>query len=52
MRMVSVGRGDIETAAHSASVWTLHDGRIVRVKAFQSKADTLEAVGLSRRNLQ
>jgi hypothetical protein len=46
MRVVSVGRDDVETIAHAASAWTLHNGKVTRVKAFQSKADALEAVGL------
>jgi uncharacterized protein len=48
IRMVSVGREEVETLARGANVWTLRDGKITRVKAFQSKAEALEAVGLPR----
>ncbi len=44
MRMVSIGRDEVETVAQAASVWTLHEGKITRVKAFQSRGDALEAV--------
>ena len=46
IRIVSVGRDAVETLAHRADVVTLRDGRITRAKAFQSKAEALEAVGL------
>jgi hypothetical protein len=46
VRIVSVGRDAVETVAYGATVYTLREGRITRVKAFQSKADALEAVGL------
>jgi len=46
-RMTSVGRDEVETVAHAATVFTVHDGKIAHVKAFQSKAEALEAVGLS-----
>jgi ketosteroid isomerase-like protein len=46
IRIVSVGRDSIETLAHAAILITVGDGRITHMKAFQSKADALEAVGL------
>jgi ketosteroid isomerase-like protein len=44
IRMVSVGRDEIETVARAASAFTLREGRVTHVKAFQSKAEALEAV--------
>ena len=46
-RMVSVGRDNIEVAFRAATLVTVGDGKITHMKAFQSKADALEAVGLS-----
>lgn len=46
IRMVSIGRNEIKTVAHAASVWTVRGGKITHVKAFQSKADALAAAGL------
>ena len=46
IRIVSVGRDEIETVARAAVVYTLRDGRITHLKTFQSKADALKAVGL------
>jgi ketosteroid isomerase-like protein len=46
-RMVMVGREEIETVARAATVYTLAEGKITHMKAFQSKADALEATGLS-----
>jgi SnoaL-like domain len=46
VRMVMRGRDEIETVAHSATLYTLSKGKITHAKAFQSKADALEAVGL------
>jgi ketosteroid isomerase-like protein len=46
MKMVMVGRDEIETVAHAANLFTVREGRITHVKAFQGKADALEAVGL------
>jgi ketosteroid isomerase-like protein len=43
-RIVSVGREEIETVAHAATVWTVKQGRIARVVFFQSKDEALEAV--------
>ena len=44
--IVSVGRGEIETVANAAILWTIRDGRVARVKTFQSKADALESIEL------
>jgi hypothetical protein len=46
-RMVMIGRDEIETVAHAATVYTLAEGKITHMKAFQSKADALGATGLS-----
>ena len=45
-RMVMRGRDEIETVAHSATLYTFSEGKITHAKAFQSKAEALEAVGL------
>ena|SRR5438874_10689700 len=45
-RIVSVGRQDVQTIAHNANLFTLRDGKITHVKAFQTKAEALEAAGL------
>ena len=46
VRMVAVGRDGIETVARAAQIITLRRGKIIRMKAFQSKAEALEAAGL------
>jgi ketosteroid isomerase-like protein len=46
-RLVSVGRDGVETVAHAAVVVTVREGKIAHMKAFQSRADALEAVGLT-----
>jgi len=46
IRMIMVGRDEIETVARAASVFTLRDGKVTRVKNYQSKAEALEAAGL------
>jgi hypothetical protein len=46
-RMVSVGRDNIEVAFRAATLVTVGGGKITHLQAFQSKADALEAVGLS-----
>jgi ketosteroid isomerase-like protein len=45
-RIVSTGREDVQTIAHNANLFTLRDGKITYVKAFQTKAEALEAAGL------
>jgi uncharacterized protein len=47
LRVVGVGRDGIETVAHFANVTTLRSGRVTYVKVFLTKAEALEAVGLS-----
>ena len=46
-RFVSVGRHGIETVAHLANITTLRAGKVTHMQVFQSKADALEAAGLS-----
>jgi ketosteroid isomerase-like protein len=46
IRMSTVGRDEIETVARAAGVYTLRDGKVTHMKAFQSKAEALEAAGL------
>ena len=40
-------RSGVEVATSSAAVWTIRDGKIVRVVWFQTRDDALEAGGLS-----
>jgi ketosteroid isomerase-like protein len=47
VRIVSVGREDVEVIARAAMLITVGDGKVTHMKSFQSKADALEAVGLS-----
>jgi ketosteroid isomerase-like protein len=46
-RIVSVGREDVQVVARAAMLITVGDGKITHMKSFQSRADALEAVGLS-----
>jgi adenylosuccinate synthase len=46
VRIVSVGREDVEVVARAAMLVTVGNGKITYMKSFQSKADALEAVGL------
>ena len=46
IRIVSIGRDDVETVAHAVLVMTVREGKIAYVKGYQSKAEALEAVGL------
>lgn len=41
MRMISVGRNEVETVAQAAMVYTLHDGRITHPKAFQGNGEAV-----------
>jgi ketosteroid isomerase-like protein len=43
----SRGRGGIEVGARITQVWTIQDGRIVRVCLHRDKEEALEAAGLS-----
>jgi ketosteroid isomerase-like protein len=45
VRIVSVGRESVEVVARAAMLVTVGNGKIAHIKAFQSKADALEAVG-------
>jgi ketosteroid isomerase-like protein len=48
-----LGRGKmsgIDVEQQLAQVWTLRDKKIVRMTAYPSKADALEAVGLSEQD--
>jgi ketosteroid isomerase-like protein len=47
IRLVSVGREDVEVVARAAMLITVAGGKITHMKSFQSKDDALEAVGLS-----
>jgi hypothetical protein len=41
------GKGSgVEVDAYGAQLWTLRDGRVVRVKGYQSKDEALGAVEL------
>ena len=46
-RIVSVGRDGVETIARNTNVYTLNEGKARKIKSFQTKADALEATGLS-----
>jgi ketosteroid isomerase-like protein len=42
------GRGSgVEVSATGASIWTIRDGKAATMKLYQSKAEALEAAGLS-----
>jgi ketosteroid isomerase-like protein len=46
-RMVARGKGSgVEIESHRVHVWTLRDGRAVRVEGFASRAEAWEALGL------
>jgi len=47
VRMIVVGRDEIETVARAANLFTLRDGRVTHFKAFQSKAEALQAADAS-----
>jgi hypothetical protein len=50
IRLVSVGRDDVKTVAHAAVVVTVRERKITHMKAFQGKAEALEAAGLSEQD--
>jgi hypothetical protein len=50
IRIVSVGRDDVETVAHAVLVMTVRERKIAYVEGYQSKAEALEAVALSEQN--
>ena len=48
VRLVGVGRDSgVETTANACHVWTFRGGKIIRQTTFQTKAEALEAGGLS-----
>ena len=47
IRIVSIGRDDVETVAHAVLVMTVRERKIAYVKGYQSKAEALEAAGRS-----
>ena len=47
IRIVSIGRDDVGTVAHAVLVMTVRERKIAHVKGYQSKAEALEAAGLS-----
>ena len=48
VRLFLVSRTDRqEVAANAAHVWTLQDGKVIRHCVFQTRAEALEAAGLS-----
>ena len=49
-RFSSTGRDGVESVAHAALVVTVREGKIAHLKAFQSKAEALQAVGLSEQD--
>jgi hypothetical protein len=50
IRIVSIGRDDVETVAHAVLVMTVRERQIAYVKGYQSKTEALEAVGLSEQD--
>jgi ketosteroid isomerase-like protein len=45
VRLVSIGRDDVETVAQAAAVLTVREGKITRLKTFQRKSDAVKAAG-------
>ena len=52
IRIVSIGRDDVETVAHAVLVMTVRERKIAYIEGYQSKAEALEAVGLSGIDIQ
>jgi ketosteroid isomerase-like protein len=46
-KIVSVGRDGVEVVAHTVNLFTLHAGKVTEMRNFQTKAEALEAAGLS-----
>ena len=46
-QIVSVGRDGVEVVARVATLYTLRAGKVTHLKNFQTKAEALEAAGLS-----
>lgn len=47
VRIVSVGRDDVEVVARAAALVTVDEGKITHMQTFQSETDALEAMRLS-----
>jgi ketosteroid isomerase-like protein len=48
VRLVGVGKqSGAETIANAAHLWTFRDGKVIRQTTFQTRAEALEAAGLS-----
>jgi ketosteroid isomerase-like protein len=47
VRIVSVGRDDVEVVARAAALLTVDEGKITHMKTFQGRGEALQAVGLS-----
>jgi ketosteroid isomerase-like protein len=50
VRLVSVGRDDVETVAQGAGLLTVREHKVTQLKTFQSRAEALEAVGLAEQD--
>jgi ketosteroid isomerase-like protein len=51
VRLVGVGKqSGAETTANAAHLWTFRDGKVIRQTTFQTKAEALEAAGLSEQD--
>jgi hypothetical protein len=50
IRIVSIGRDDVETVAHAVLVMTVRERKIAYIKGYQSKAEALKAVRLSEQD--
>jgi ketosteroid isomerase-like protein len=47
-RMQGIGRASgVAVEAGSITVWTVRDGKVIRVKLYQTRAEALKAVGLT-----
>jgi hypothetical protein len=47
VRIVSVGRDNVEVVARAAALVTVDEGKITHMKTFQARGEALQAVGLS-----
>jgi hypothetical protein len=50
VRLVSVGRHDVETVARGAVLMTVCEEKVTHMKTFQNKAEALKAAGLSEQD--
>ncbi len=46
-RIFPRARAGVEVVARSATTYTFREGKVIRIKNFQSKAEAVEAMGLS-----